>query len=194
MKGDWVVEAFNLCPEITPVTDACTAISLTSLLSFAFVDDTDVQDKQDHLTVVRQVGEIHHSVIGQTTTGSVLEPNVVTVRIDEGIYLTTADIGSGTVQVLDPRDGAAFESDQWMWRRTRRFFLLGTGATWFSWASPQDYAENANSHLDIRVKRKVGLGQELIYTMGSSFILLMGNRPTTMNIATDFAMRAYVKF
>lgn len=191
MKGDWVVAAFARCGiPITAFPD-CEAVPVTTdLVDFALIDDTDVAAKEDSLTVCRVVGEIHPMIFA---TWEIATPAALEVTFYEGIYKTT--VGDTTAVILDPRNDVDIGSDSWLWlrRRTATFFTIGAGPK-LEWWSPADYAEGMNDHIDLRVKRKINFGEELIYVCGTTKHVFAGDLPFSLLGQLQFTLRAYVKF
>lgn len=202
MKGDWLVLAHTLCPVVGPGIPQCTELPIPSssdLIEAAFINADDLIAKEDALTIVRMVGEVHYGlsvIFGESVTS----PLQIAVTFDEGIYLQTTD-ASGVGISLDPRLSTDAELDTWLWRRRNVavFDTLGPGGAGGEkeqWWTPQDYASGMNAHLDLRVKRRMVRGQQLVYTAGCAQSVVFGV-PTGLPVITswmNFNMRGYVKF
>jgi len=198
MKGDWVVLAHTLCPVVGPGIPQCTELPVPSssdLIEAAFINANDLIEKEDALTIVRMVGEIHYGLSAQFDGLITTSPSQHAVTWDEGIYLQTTD-ASGVGISLDPRLSTDAELDTWLWRRRNiAVFDAVGGAVKEQWWTNQDYASGMNAHLDIRVKRKMVRGTQLVYTAGCAQSIVFGI-PSLVTITSwmNFNMRGYVKF
>lgn len=201
MKGDWLVLAHTLCPVVGPGVPQCTELPIPSssdLIEAAFINADDLIAKEDALTIVRMVGEIHYGL--SAFFDDVAAPLQVAVTWDEGIYLQTTD-ANGVGISLDPRLSTDAELDTWLWRRRNVaiFDTLGStdggGAKKEQWWTPQDYHAGMAAHLDLRVKRRMVRGQQLVYTAGCAQSVVFGV-PALINVTSwmNFNMRGYVKF
>lgn len=202
MHGDWVVGVDSPCMLPIVINDDCQADPFTSpTTDFSLIDTTDITDKEDALTVVRVVGDMPMLSWLADTGSPGFHMIVVTVR--EGIYVSTVD-PNGVAIDMDPRLPADMESDCWLYLRSRVFKFGWIGGTdgaggttkTMLWQSGGDYATQQNDHLDLRVKRKLKRGQELIYTVGAYFEELLGSGidETFPKAALQPHLRCYVKY
>lgn len=202
MHGDWVVGVDHNCMlPIVSVMKCSDTAAPNDTTDFSLLDTQDVEDKEDALTVVRIVGDV--PIVSRLKFSS--EPpgiNMVVHTIREGIYLSTVD-PNGVAVDMDPRLPGDMESDCWLWLRTRSFKFAYVGPATspppgIFWQAASDYNVGQNDHLDIRVKRKLKRGQELIYTVGAFHEVTEGSAV----INTDFDLmgmlqphlRCYVKY
>jgi len=173
MKGDWIFLMNNLCSDIIPNTDPCSALVVANTDQRFLIDSTDIDDKQDALTICRIVGEfcpLVNVVWDDSATGTV--PRGFRASWHMGIYTSSVNHTSGDISQLDPANQVDLDSDRWLFLRTWLVTDLGpvgetsggVGATPMRtfWWTPQDYAENMNTHLDIRVKRRLVEGDSLV--------------------------------
>lgn len=165
-KGDWVVGLNSECP-IDVIVTACEEPTQDPPLLFALVDSTDIADKQDKLTVVRTVGEIPATCFWQISNGGTGPVNFHSVvSLHEGIYVSTVD-PLGNVLGMDPALSADLESDSWMWLRKRILVFsgkVGGGDTIAAAAQMTEGSDPMGPHIDLRVKRKLEQGFELVYS------------------------------
>lgn len=203
MRGDWVVGMDFNCPEEVSFANTCQAMAEDppTPTDFSLIDSQDLLDKEDALTVVRIVGDVPMWVwcIDPAFVGIA----AATCTIREGIYVAGADGALPTANVISLNPGVPgdVELDSWMWLRTRVFKFAafqgggGPGAT-VQFQSGQDYAPGSNDHLDIRVKRRLKRGQELVYTAcsfghdTSGFLAANG----ALRVQMQGHLRCYVKF
>jgi len=201
MTGDWIALVHTLCPADVDVTDICTDPRSTTVSSFVMVDSTDLAAHSDTLTIMRMVGEIN---LVMHATWESDERGYVHFVFDEMIYLTTEDMESPpTTAVMDPRLSAVMESDNIMWRRRRilTFFkgTVGEGQK-FEWAGTQDYTAPLADKIDLKVKRRVKKGDQIIYSIGAVNVVQASTSPvigqlfSVINTNLWFNMRGYVKF
>lgn len=199
-KKDWFVLAQTECPQIMPQPVACASFNapdLNTVFSAAFIDGQDLLSHTDAMTIHRQVGEITHLVgfLWEKPLGGDAKAGAFVVQVDEMIYLATGGDASQSGE-LDPRIDVNAESDQIMWRRRTcytSFLERDSSVTVVTLAANNEPVSNA--HLDIRVKRRVKQGEELIYSAGAlSFpSVFLGTSPT-IEWATSFNMRGFCKF
>lgn len=201
-KGDWVLGLKTNCPVNTAYLASmqCDAEgSPPDPLAFSLIDSDDIAEKQDSLTCVRIVGEINH-VQSMVIPGSDVTPWSVQCIVAEGIYVSTADGGSpADVIDLDPALSGDLEMDQWLWLRKMPFTFMGfggVGTTAHLWQGNGDYSGALNPHVDIRVKRKLKRGQELIYACSYRYHLsnLTISSEVFMTGTLNAQLRCYVKF
>lgn len=202
-KGDWVLGLKTNCPVNTAYTDATQCDfegSPPNPTAFSLIDSDDISEKQDSLTCVRIVGELNH-VQSMVIPGADLSPWSLQLIVAEGIYVSTTD-GAGPpsdVIDLDPALSGDLELDQWLWLRKMPFTFMGfggTGSTAHLWQGNGDYSGALNPHIDIRVKRKLKRGQELIYAVSYRFHAsnLIVNTNTFATGTLNGQLRCYVKF
>lgn len=198
MKGDWLVLAHSGCPVLGPTPQDCQdEADINDVFEIAFLNSADLIEKEDSMTIVRQVGEIQHFMFTLFEEGSVPSNTLVDFlfTIDEGIYLSTVN-ASGITTPLDPRTSADAELDSWLWRRRLLVNFDALNAPKEQWWSNGDYWGPMSPHLDIRSKRKLVRGNELIYCCGTTFSRI--GAVATGTIVTghriSFNMRGYVKF
>jgi hypothetical protein len=163
---------------------------------FSLVDGPDVREKQDALTIVRMVGELSVFAVPQVLS-PVPNPSYGLIQVDEHIVLGTTD-DTGAVAILDPRRDLTMESDNLMWRRRTHIALecpAFAGATGFC-AVSYESTELGSPHLDIRVKRRIREGSELIYAVASSVVSTLGPLSVTqmIDLKLNANLRGYVKF
>lgn len=195
MKGDWVIGAESNCLIPLDVSSDCQDTPTTALSTFlSLIDSQDLLDKEDAMTVVRIVGDVPVSFRISTPEGS--NPPLVLMTMREGIYVAGADGALPVADVIanNPALTEDLELDSWMWLRTRSFHLQGPLGGGVAWQSPQDYAQLMNTHLDLRVKRKLKRGQELVYVVYCFHETLVASG--SMSLFGGFAphLRCYVKF
>lgn len=202
MHGDWVVGIDHNCGLPIPSDQPCTGggtdpgTFLNDTLDFSLIDTSDIQDKEDALTVVRVVGDLpmFASIRGVLADNSFL---LRTITVREGIYVSTVD-PNGVAIDMDPRTAGDMESDCWLYLRTRTFKFAAVGVTGSHvcmWQSGADYSQQQNDHLDLRVKRKLKRGQELIYTAGGFFEEVDVAQAGVVNaVVFSGHLRCYVKY
>lgn len=201
MRGDWVIGIHMPCGVAVPA-NVCDAgsVGIANPVFFSLIDSQDLLDKEDKLTVVRTVGEIY--VGGSalwTPAGTSLSLMQKTWTLHEGIYVAGADGASPTASTiaLDPSLAEDCELDTWMWLRHRSV----------SWAEsinapvqvPLNFeggTEYLTQHIDLRVKRKVERGQELVYCAKITFHddEVVGGDTVSSNWFIDAYLRLYCKF
>lgn len=197
MHGDWVVGVDDNC--FVPASiGLCTDAQFSAPTAVSLIDTNDLIAKEDALTVVRVVGDIPMFASYMTLAESLgIQFFVLTIR--EGIYLSTVD-STGTAIDLDPRLPADMESDAWLYLRTRAFKFLyvnggGTGVSAGFWQSGADYAVGQNDHLDLRVKRRMKRGQELVYVFGGILETIQGGITAgDCAVGAQMHLRCYVKY
>jgi len=148
-QTDWIVSAEGL------VLDPSPAFGDTVLIDL--INDIDLDDHDDQLTVVRIVGELHFWDIGENRCDT-----AINWRGFAGIYKTESD-ATGAVIELAPDDGIDGDSEAWMWRHSFIAFPQGLSI------SP-DLGNSASSlwkgrystHIDLRVMRKMGGREHLV--------------------------------
>jgi len=170
MRGDWVIGVHENCVQLVP-NEECDTTSPATPFGFSLIDSQDLLDKEDKLTVVRTVGELTRTGFfavsnGATTGGS--QDFAAVCTFHEGIYVAGADSSTpATVTTLDPSVGQDVELDSWMWLRHTSLIVSGQiepgkvvviGAQFALGDGP------TGPHIDLRVKRKLERGQELVYT------------------------------
>lgn len=198
MKGDWVVLAHTDCPVQLHDAQNCQPDEFTAanVDVFTLLDGGDLREKEDALTIVRQVGEIGVLWKVHLTTGTTSSASLSICQINEHIVIGTTD-DTGAVAVLDPRRDVTMESDCILWRR-RSFVTMAlpaSGAGGFC-SVDEDTHEYASGHLDLRVKRRLTQGTELFYAVGITEIHSLGPLQQT-DLASPFLvadLRGYVKF
>lgn len=205
MKGDWIVMINDNCPTALTV-EPCDAPTLAGAEAgtFLLIDTADVGAKQDSLTCMRIVGDIHHAC-RVAYGGSLLTPG--SFRGDrwilyEGIYKSMSD-DLGAIVVLDPRASLDMESDQWMWRRTTMFHAGvftnsgGTIRSFEQFDNGQEISSNGGgAHIDVVVKRKLSASDVLAYTAVVAEAPIIGTTDITRSVSFEFwpQLRGYVKF
>jgi len=202
MKGDWVVGVSQACVETINHSN-CDDEERTPT-AFSLIDSQDLMDKEDKLTVVRTVGELH-ATMTQIVTNSDTGPRAFSriYTFHEGIYVAGADASGppATVIQLDPSVSADIELDTWMWLRHRSLIISGQvagSAVSIVAGSFGDGTDAMGHHIDLRVKRKLERGQELIYAANvtvSDVVSLPGNFLTFVEVASLLPqLRLYCKF
>jgi len=125
-----------------------SSIALSPML-IALVDEVDIEEKQDHLTIERIVGEFH--VYVRKAAGTLTEG-----LIYAGIIVTDVDT-TGGVTAFSPEDDDDSEGE-WLWRRSWGFFpTTATDVRVLNAEFP--------THLDVHVRRKMGQRQALILSI-----------------------------
>jgi len=120
-------------------------ISTTPAL-IALVDEVDIEEKQDHLTIERVVGEVF--VYTRAVSGNLTE-----AIIYAGIIVSDVDTSSG-VTPFSPSDDDDSEGE-WLWRRAWGFFPATA-------ADVRVLNAEWPTHLDVRVRRKMSQRQALL--------------------------------
>lgn len=210
MKGDWIVLAHNNCDELQNVQLHCDAERgdfLGTEKAFTFIDETDLEAKQDSLTIVRMVGEIttHLSVLFTGGTGGIPHGLAIMVTLDQGIYLAGED-PDGNATELIPSVDPDVQLDNWLWLRRATLVaecppVAANGVVFNNGAFDADPGPMTDRHVDLRAKRRMRRGQSLVYTqtvfwqnvgfgidnpvLGTNFTAVVG---------LNFQMRGYVKF
>lgn len=191
-KGDWIILAHNVCGDNLISPPGCDEFDINSVFAVTLVDKSDIFEKQDALTLVRCVGEVTPIIYAVWTATTI---NCISITIDEGIYKTSEDSIGGEL-LLDPRNSADLELDNWMFIRRRHAILntQGLGPKTEFW-SPQDYPESAASHIDLRVARKCTRGEAIVHCMALTIGHIHGSeQPTNMSLQIFYKLRGYVKF
>lgn len=202
-KHDWVLLFQTQVPLVVPQT-TYTAPNAVLPLQIALLDDQDLQDKQDSLTIVRTVGEIQ---VMSNMVVTVANPLQIVISVFEGIYI--ASDSAATTAQFDPTLAGDVDRDNWLWLRTTRHIhdSVGGGVIRETFFNNNDYFAGLSPHLDIRVMRKLTRGTELVYCVkalvptlnqtGVADGLLMGTVPAGNFTAQAFVMgaiRGLVKF
>jgi len=169
MKGDWIIGASENCSTGIPQR-ACSSSDIPTPLAFSLIDSQDLLDKEDKLTVVRTVGEIYRSFFVETGPGaSGTDFWCAQMTVHEGIYVAGSDGGlpTATVIQLDPSVPQDLELDTWMWIRHTSIICSNLSSTGGSFVSgePGDGTEPLGAHIDLRVKRRLIRGEELVYVV-----------------------------
>lgn len=209
MKGDWVTLLKTECPFSGQNPNPCDTAP-ESLLedTISLIDDQDVQEKQDSLTIVRMVGALNPVLFASyEVTAPLSSPVGGIIACHEGIY-KSAD-GGLTDTILNPYNPGDFERDNWLWLRETAFNLVIGGDTGgfdnFVLAGGAGTTSPPSSpQFDVRVKRRLSFGENLLYCWCWTVQLTLvpaaqgGSLPTSVlptfaNKLTG-ALRGYVKF
>jgi len=215
-KGDWIILGDNACEDGIHLGDQnkCVATRedlIPSTLAFTWIDDSDIEEKQDSLTIVRMVGEVINRC-DFTIGGTASIPNGMGIAVTacEGIYITSDD-PNGDIQELIPGFRDDLELDNWLWLRKRVTLVqvggVAANGVVYSAGGFAGEADGARSpHLDIRVARKLKRGTELIYACTYYWEDITGFTGATpgviggtgsnlsIKVGVQMQMRGYVKF
>lgn len=205
MKGDWIVLAHTACPFDANIAISCDSSSPNDALNtIALVDSNDIHDKQDHLTIVRMVGELNPTLILRYEIAAP-GPNPLqgVLRCDEGIYVAGADDNS-TGGELNPYVETDWSQDKWLWLRTQLFFpTIPTATDGFqTFVAVAGFGASlpaSQPGFDVRVKRKLEFGDNLNYSWTwTATPNLLGSFATgtslVQNSIMNASLRGYVKF
>lgn len=205
MKGDWVNLAKTECPFTGTNAQACdTAPASLIAAQLALIDSSDLHDKQDKLTIVRMVGAVNPVLIMEYNVSTPFSPpRKGIVQCVEGIYVTSADDNSAGGE-QNPFIDTDFEMDTWLWLRSTSFGIVVGGAAdgfddFVLVGGSGTMTPPSAAQFDVRVKRKLEFGQNLLYACQwvAEDVLLTGLPTGTTLTQTSrivAALRGYVKF
>lgn len=208
MKGDWVMGIHENCPVSVP-NELCSDAEPANPFAFSLVDQQDLLDKEDKLTVVRTVGELCRSFSSAIINGSATNDQFLSLDLTwhEGIYVGGADaeVPVATVIELDPSRADDCALDTWMWLRHTHViisaFLPKAMVNPVIVAGQFIDGSAIGEHIDLRVKRKLERGQELVYSAKMTFSQnIFTNAPLSTDITMIMAaklsghLRMYCKF
>lgn len=201
MKKDWVLLLNERCPNFI-IPDPCDgAMDPLNVSYFLMLDTADLSEKQDSLTIVRCVGEIDLGVVMTGDSGTTSGRLDAYVKTYESIFVSSLDQSDTDFVPLDPRELVSFEDDRQLWRRTGtsvlQVILPQTNVLQFV-----GYPNRADSHIDIRVSRKLKRGEGLLYCFASTISLTLNGNPITQESisgipirpAMTSSVRGFVKF
>lgn len=204
-KGDWVVLAGEACPTDCPFIIPCDSDATTANVNtFTLLDSQDLLEKADSMTVMRIVGDFNPMASWAFNTITSGGPVQQVIMVRAGIYKSVEDNEGAFTR--DPFHEDDFGADCWLWLRQYDFIFDSLnnqgpgGASLEQWHSCQDYSPDG-SHLDLRVKRKMQQGENLLLAVGVRRSFLMaplgiandGSNPVNF-VHFTAQLRAYIKF
>jgi len=147
-----------------PQTNDGAVLQTSNVALIALVDELDIEEHQDHLTIERVVGEV--VLCARDSVGATC-PAIIYM----GIIVSDADSGGG-VTPWGPASSTDAESE-WLWRRMYHSLVPTLGA--------ESYQP---SQFDIHVRRKMSQRQALLLniTAFTSSFPATPQQPTDMDI------------